>query len=295
VEQADRHGVLPAVLRNLPAFQDDPVFAEAKADALARHRSKLTYSLMLRAHGEAVMAAASDLPVVVVKGPAFAGSIYPSSGMRYFTDIDLLVAPEARARLEILLEQHGFRPAGGDCEASRQEWKWIHRDNDAIMIEVHTNLAHHPELRTAMPVRFADLAGIAESPAALLTVALVHGALERYELLRHVVDVCQAARKTKTVEEERRFEALVQRTGARLAAVAGLDLAYRLMGDPRCRELARGLGPARYAPLARQLLRRSAITSTMDSARFWHSWQRQLFRELLKRSRETQAGPWLPV
>jgi len=56
------------------------------------------------------------------------------------------------------------------------------------------------------------------------------------------------------------------------------------LGEPRCRELARGLGPARHTALARLLLGRSAITSTMGSTRFLHSWRRQGFRILLKRS-----------
>jgi glycosyl transferase family 2/putative nucleotidyltransferase-like protein len=284
VVQADQHGVLPAVLRNYPPFQGDAAFADAKADALTRHRAKLTYSLMLRTHGEALMAAAAGLPVAMVKGPVFARTIYPLPGLRNFTDIDLLVAPEAEPRLARVLEEQGYRLAEYDRDLDRQEWKWLHRDNDALMIEVHTNLVHHRELRQAMSLSYENLAGIAETPAALLTVAVVHGALERYELLRHVVDVCQAARRLDTTEEERRFEALVQKAGARFAAIAGLDLGYRLFGEPRCRELARGLGPVRYTALAQLLLGRTAITSTMSDTRFLHSWRRQGFRILLKRS-----------
>ena len=283
VAQADKHGVLPAVLRHFPPFQGDAAFSGAKTDALARHRSKLTYSLMLRAHGDAVMAAAAGLPVAMVKGPVFSRTIYPSSGLRNFTDIDLLIAPEAEPQIARVLEAQGFRLAEYDRDPDRLEWKWLHRDNDAMMIEVHTNLVHHPELRRAMSLGYQDLAGIAETAAALLTVAVVHGALERYELLRHVVDVCQAARRVDTPDEERRFEALVQRTGARFAAVAGLELSYRVLGEPRCRELARGLGPARYTAVTRLLLGRSAIASTMGLTRFLHSWRRQGFRLLLKR------------
>jgi GT2 family glycosyltransferase len=285
VAQADQHGVLPAVLRHFPPFQGDPAFAEVKADALARHRSKVTYSLMLRAHGEAVMAAAAGLPAAMVKGPVFSRAIYPSPSLRNFTDIDLLIAPEAEPQLARVLEEQGFKLADYDRDPDRQEWKWLHRDNEALMIEVHTNLVHHPELRKAMSLRFEDLDGIAETPAALLTVAVVHGALERYELLRHVVDICQAARRIDRPDEERRFEALVQRTGARFAAIAGLDLAYRLLREPRCRELARALGRARHTALTRLLLGRSTIMSTMDNTRFLHSWRRQGFRILLKRSR----------
>jgi glycosyltransferase involved in cell wall biosynthesis len=283
VVQADKHGVLPAVLRHYAPFQRDAVLADVKADALTRHRSKLTYSLMLRAHGEAVMAAAAGLPVAMVKGPVFARTIYPSPGLRNFTDIDLLVASEAEPQLARVLVEQRFKLAEYDRDPDRQEWKWLHRDNDALMIEVHTNLAHHPELRRAISITYKDLAGIAETPAALLTVALVHGALARYELLRQVVDVCQAARAVDTTEEEHRFEALVRQTGARFAAIAGLDLGYRLFGEPRCRELVRGLGSARYTGLARRLLGRSAITSTMNRTRFLHSWRRQGFRVLLKR------------
>jgi len=285
MEQADMHGVLPMVLRQFPPLQADATFAGVKTDALARHRSKLVYSLMLRTHGNALMTAAAGLSVVMVKGPVFSRTIYPSPGLRNFTDIDLLIAPESEPQLARLLDKEGFRLAAYDRDPNRQEWKWLHRDNEALMIEVHTNLVHHPDLRAAMSVTFHDLAGIAETPAALLTVAVVHGALERYELLRQVVDVCQAARGVDTAEEERRFEALVQRTGVRFAAIAGLDLAYRLFREPRCRDLARGLGSARHVLLARLLLDRSAVTSTMSSARVYHSWRRQGFRLLLKYSR----------
>jgi glycosyl transferase family 2/putative nucleotidyltransferase-like protein len=285
VRQADKHGVLPAVLRNFPPFEEDGAFAGAKADALARQRSQLTLSLMLRAHGEAVMASAGGLPVLMVKGPVFSRTIYPEAGLRNFTDIDLLIATEAGPPLARVLEQRGFRLVEDDSAHNRQEWKWLHCENDALMIEIHTNLVHHPQLRQSMSIRYEDLANIAETPAALLTVAVVHGAMERYELLRHVVDVCQAARRVDSVEEECRFEAIVKRTGAQLAAVAGLDLGYRLFKEPRCRELARRLGPVRHAGLARLLLGRSAITSTMSDKRFLHSWRRQGFRLLLKRRR----------
>ena len=188
----------------------------------------------------------------------FARTIYPSAGFRNFTDIDLLVAPEAEPQLARVLKEQGFELAEYDRDPDRQEWKWLHRDNDALMIEVHTNLAHHPELRRAISITYEDLAGIAETPAALLTVALVHGALERYELLRQVVDVCQAARAVDTTEEERRFEALVRQTGARFAAIAGLDLALSPVWRaalPRTGSRAR-IGPLyRACPAAARPLR----------------------------------------
>jgi hypothetical protein len=283
VAQAEMHGVLPAVLRNFPPFQGEAAFAEVKAHALARQRPLLAFALMLRAHLEALLPALGGLPVVVVKGPVFARSIYPAPHLRTFTDVDLLIAPEAERTVAQALEGQGFRLAASDGDVERQEWKWVRRDNDALTIEVHTNLAHHPELRAAISLAYRDLAGVAETPAALLTVALVHGALDCFERLRHVVDICQAARALVTAEQERCLETLVERTGARFAAIAGLDLAYALFAERRCLELARALGPARYRATARLLLRRPVLVSAMTSLRGVHSWRRQAFRLLLKR------------
>ena len=281
---ADRHGVLPAVLRHFPPLHTDPGLTAHKVEAQQRHRDALAFSLMLRTHGEAVLSSAARLPVLMVKGPVFARTIYPAPSLRTFTDIDLLVAPEAESQLAQVLAAHGFQLAKYERDPERLEWKWLNRDNEALMIEVHTNLVHHPALRAAISIQFQDLVGIAETPAALLTVAVVHGALDRFERLRQVVDVCQAARRLTGAEEEQRFETLLQRTGARLAAAVGLDLAYRLFGEPRCRDLARGLGQVRHASLARLLIGRSAVISSMTEARFYHSWRRQGLRGLLKRS-----------
>ena len=248
VVQADMHGVLPGLLRRFPYFGDE-TFGEAKTEAVARHRSALAFSLMLRTHADAIVAAAKGLPVAVVKGPVFSRALYPEPGLRTFTDLDLLIDPEAEPELARVLDQAGFAPATYDQDPNRQEWKWHHRDNDALMIEVHTNLVHHPHLRAAMSMTYADLSGIAETPAALLGIAALHGALHRFERLRHVVDICQAARRIGTSEEERRFERLIARTRTRFAATVGLDLAYRLFEEPRCRELARELGPSRHVTL----------------------------------------------
>jgi hypothetical protein len=286
VVQAEMHGVLPAVLRNYPPFQADAaVFADVKADALARQRPLLAYSLMLRAQLEALLPALAGLPVIVVKGPVFARRLYPAPYLRTFTDIDLLIAPEATRQVGQVLEARGFSLVGAGDDAERQEWKWVCRDNDALTIEVHTNLAHHPQLRQAISLTYGDLAEVQETPAGLLTVGVVHGALDCFERLRHVVDVCQAARILLTAEQERSLETLVERSGARFAAVTALDLAFALFGEPRCWELAHRLAPARYRTAARLLLGRSVFVSAMTSVRTLHSWRRQAFRLLLKRRR----------
>jgi hypothetical protein len=285
VAHADLHGILPILIRQFLPLQADATFVGIKEDALIKLRSALAFSLMLRSHGEAIMSAAAPLPVMMIKGPVFSRTIYPMPRLRTFTDIDLLIAPEAEPQLARILDEAGFRLAEYDRDPNRQEWKWLHREDAALMIEVHTNLVHHPELRSAVSVNFEDLGGDAETPEALLTTALVHGALHRFDRLRHLVDICQAARNLRTEAEEARLERMLQRTGARFAAIAGLDLAYRVFAERRCRDIASALGPPRHMSLVRALLRRSVVTSSMRSARNLHSWRRQAFRHLLKRSR----------
>lgn len=284
VRQADAHGVLPAVLRNYPAFRFDRDLAPAEAEGVALHKAALAYSKILRLHGEALLAEATDLPVFAVKGPVFAQLIYPSPQLRTFTDIDLLVAEEARAELSALLEARDFLMVEHDKDL--REWKWVHRDNGGVMVEVHTDLVHASSLRGTMSLTHRHLAGHDRSPAGQLLVASVHASLgAHFDKLRNLVDVCQAARQLHGVEQERHFQQLVDTTGAGLAATTGLALAGKLFAEPRCLGIARSLGSSRNTMLARWLIDRWVVTSTTTSTRFLHAWRRQAFRQLLK-SRE---------
>ena len=283
VEQARAHAVLPAVLRNFPPFAaGDPDFAAAKSAAVTRRRMTMAMTAMLRQQADDLMAAAIGLQAAIVKGPVFARTIYPGLGARPFTDIDLLVAPDAKADLEALLKREGFYLASKEKDADAREWKWLHTDNDALLIEVHTDLVHAPVLRRTMSLTYADIAGKAETPSVQLIVALVNASLgKHFEQLGALADILQAARALSGAEEEQSFAGLVAQTGARLAAVTGLHLAARIFNEPRCFELAAALGPVRYQRLARALVSPAMVRSTMTPRRFVHSWQRQAFRRLL--------------
>jgi glycosyltransferase involved in cell wall biosynthesis/SAM-dependent methyltransferase len=283
VAQAEAHGVLPAVLRHFRLFDEDPALAGIKAEAQTRCQLAFSYALMLRHYANLLMEAAADLPVVLVKGPVFARLLYPTPSLRPFTDIDLLVDPCAVSPLSELLVAQGFKLA--DEDPDRGEWKWLHRDNEAVMVEVQTDLVHSDSLSRALSLTHNHIADIAETPAAQLIVATIHGALGgHFDKLRHAVDICQAARRLTSPQDELRFEQLMGPTGARLAAKTGLTLAGHLFDEPRCFEIARALGPHRHAGLARSLINPSVITSTMMPTRVLHSWRRSAFRELLKRN-----------
>jgi len=280
---ADAHGVLPAVLARLRDALGEEQFASAQASAASRWREANALTGMLSRYADRILAGAGGLAVALVKGRAFAEHLYPRKSLRTFTDIDLLAAPSATGPLSEVLSASGFRFADWDHDPVRLEVKWVHAENQALVVEVHTNLVHHPDLRRTISFAHEDLEGEPNSSATHLTIALVHGALHQYERLRQVVDILQGARKLRPGAEEADFERLIARTGARLAAVVGLDLAGRMFAEPRCREIARAMGSVRWAGPGRMLIGPGAALSTMGSARRLHSWRRKAFRALLKK------------
>lgn len=286
VYQADAHGVLPAVLRHFPWPDDDHAFAAARAKATERHRKGLSVALMLRQQADELVPQISHLPVALVKGPIFARTLYPDPSLRLFGDIDLLAAPEAVPDLEGVLRDHGFDPAEPANSLAARERKWVHRDNAALLVEVQTNLVHAPSLQGTLSLSFEDIAGKVGTPAAQLLVAVVHGGLGgHFDQLRSLVDICQAARALRTAGDETDFEALVSRTGTRFVAKSGLELAGRILKEPRCFSIANAIGPAPHIALARSLLNQRVVMSTMTSRRWMHSWRRQTFRYLMKQQR----------
>ena len=288
--QAECHGVLAAALRHFEFPRDSAEFDAIRDAAFRSHHQAVGFSLMLRQHGNALMQAvkAQELPAIVIKGPVFARRLYPDPALRRFTDIDILAAPEAVRRLAELLSAMNFELADQAAGPDPQEWKWLHREHRDVMIEVQCNLIHAAALRTALSLRYVDLVpdndrSEAECPAALLLVATVHAAGHHFERLVQVVDICQAARNLRTAKDQQRLEELILQTQSRMAAVTGLTIAGRLFEEPDCLNIAKAIGPVRFAAIGTALIDRSVVGSTMTRNRYLHSWRRAAYRELLKR------------
>ena len=283
IDQAEAHGTLGALLRNFAPLGADPGFAAARDEARLRHRKNAAFTRLLARQAEALTAAAGGLPAAIVKGPVFARTLYPAGTLRCFTDIDLLVAPDALPRIAALLADHGFTCAGAGPVERPREWKWVSRANPNLLVEVHTDLIHAAHLSHAVSLPHAAIAEAPDGAAACLIVAVVHGGAHHYRRLQQVVDVCQAARALATADDEARFERMVEATGARFLAAAGLSLAARVFGEPRCHAIARGLGPVRHAGLARLLLDRRVVMTTTTRHRLRHGWRRAAFHALIRR------------
>jgi hypothetical protein len=82
--------------------------------------------------------------------------------------------------------------------------------------------------------------------------------------------------------EETQFEVLLHRTGMRFAAMVGLMLAYRLLGELRCLEIAKALQPVRHARLSHFLAWVADQTATSNSWVLYNTWRRYAFREFIR-------------
>ncbi len=193
--EAYDHGILPGVLRHYP-FPDTQDYEAAKADAESRRAVGVSFVMMLRHFGRQITAACEGLPMTVVKGWTFARLIYPDPALRTFTDVDILAAPEAHSRINRVLQELGFNFADCGHAPGFQEAKWVHGENDALLVEVHSNLVHGDSLSKTMSLTYEDLREDAETPAGLFCVAAMHGGVHHFERLRHVVDILQARQGT---------------------------------------------------------------------------------------------------
>ncbi len=94
--------------------------------------------------GEALLAARrADVPVVVLKGMALAGEIYPEAALRPMRDIDWLVHPADESRLRQVLADYGFAPlASGPIPADHRHGVGLVRsvEGTAVHLELHHNL-----------------------------------------------------------------------------------------------------------------------------------------------------------
>jgi len=285
---ADRHSVLPAVVNNLNRAEGDAVAA-----ALAAPRRQLmrrtAVSLLLRRQLAEIQAAFNDADVtsVVVKGPEFADRLYPRPALRPFTDLDLLIPPDARNAAAAAMETLGYglvsQPGRKyDTEYGEQTW---HRDDTGRTggdVEIHWDLVNSPTLRAGVSVGYSDLATDGEmSPAALLIVAAVHGAAShQFDRLGLLWDVAQAARGRAGKIDRSWLTDTARRTGCGLAVAMALHLAAATLGEPAAAALLRDLGLPRPSLTARWLVTPAVVLGRRTP---FVTARRLGFRQMLKR------------
>ncbi|WP_245432945.1 nucleotidyltransferase family protein [Mesorhizobium sp. WSM3866] len=201
---AEFHGVLPVMLRKLREIGD----ADLPNDAALRQklsglRDQATLatgqSMLLQYHGDRIMKAlaAKGVAARIVKGPVFARKLYRHAADRPFTDIDILVDPASIGEANNVIAECGFKLASGEAESHElQEFKWLEKENSSLLIELHGNLVHDTGMRRRLSLGFRELqiidGGEADTPASLLTIAIVHAAGgHKFHRLQLCIECCK--------------------------------------------------------------------------------------------------------
>jgi hypothetical protein len=285
IEHADRHSVLPAVLRNLRTGGAD---AEGLGPARRRLLDRTALTLKLRSQLAEILPAmaAEGVVPIVLKGPVFAERLYGEPALRPFTDLDLLVDRPAWTAAERAMRSLGYRPRhqAGRKHVEAYGEETYRRDDDATAgaVELHWNLVNSPSLRAGLSVTYDDLGGAAgPSPAALLLIAAVHGAAgHQFDRLGLLWDVALAVRGAAGSIDADALGALLRRTGAARAMRMALHLADVVLGERSARALSRQvrLGPP-------NLIERALITPSvvLDTNGRLAVARRLGFRQRLKR------------
>jgi hypothetical protein len=122
---------------------------DACADLRPAQRDAMLWCLELERHLVVVSGALGDAGIrpVLLKGPAFAHALYPDPAWRPFSDIDLLVGSDERARASAVLADAGYRPVrpsprtGFDDRFGKAV---VHRGPADVEVDLHRTLAAGP-------------------------------------------------------------------------------------------------------------------------------------------------------
>jgi hypothetical protein len=297
--EAVRHNVHLAVHSNLlRLLRDDPAALlagagrEAAAGALSERvraeRSEIIAPTMqVAAVARAIRQDLAGFPAVIVKGIDFAENAYGGVHLRSFGDVDILVRAEAAEALGALLSRKGFVPHGHERHAADYaERQWINGAPGAtgtVLVEVHTDLVHTPELRRRLSLTYdlhAGKDGQGVTPAARLVLAALHGATSHlFGRLQYVVDGLMVARSGVDPDE---LAERAQASGAALPVYTMLRLASELYGCTTSAALAGTMAPRGIARLERRLITSPMVLAAKSPNRWRLLAQRHVYRRLLQ-------------
>lgn len=250
---AAQHGVLALL---------DAAGLGGGAGTPAAHRFSVAAQLETAMRDLATVATALDdaaLRWVVVKGPVLGYDVYGDPLVRWFTDLDVVVAPEDFGRALTALETHGGVLLDRNWEAVRRLRlsELTVRMPLGTAVDLHWHVVSRASQRARMPMPTADLLARArpvdlgglvvptlEELDTVLHVA-VHGAVSGGALLRWLVDLSRAMHRYDP--DPQALGARARSLGCALAAQLMVDRAARYV-DPALDRYRGRLAP--YSPAA---------------------------------------------
>ncbi len=212
---------------------------------------------------------AGGIPMLVLKGAALAGGVYPDPALRAFSDLDLLVAAGDVDRAHLSLTGLGYDIAGGPPSDADRTWRhgrgYFDPARRRVPVDVHWRYAGYPLLIPmdyegvfARALTFSDGGFVAAmpSPADMVVALSVHFLRElwygkpRLRYLRDIAEVCGRG-NVAWAQVARAVEASPLLRGPVFVAVAG---AATLLGAPVPPAAMAFLQPRRWGALSRRVL-----------------------------------------
>jgi len=289
LDNAEFHGVLPIMLRKLGGDARLPPDAGLQGK-LQDLRDKATIvtgqSMLLQYHGDRIMKglAAEGIPARIVKGPVFARKLYRNISDRPFTDIDILVEPANLSRANRVIAACGFELGSNEAQSYElQEFKWLEKENSSLLVELHGDLVHDTGMRRRLSLGFRELRAIdgeaADTPAALLTIAIVHAAGgHKFHRLQLCIDVLQGVRALQSSDQEARLLDAARMTGIELELAIVLNVTGQLFGEGRALELAGRIKPDLSIRLAKRLITTNTLLKVNSREKIGSRLRRDAFR-----------------
>ena len=295
---AEFHGVLPIMLRKLGAIGDAQLPTDAALQQkLSELRDQSTLvtgqSMLLQYHGDRIMKAlaAKGVPARIVKGPVFARKLYRHAADRPFTDIDILVEPARITEANTVIAKCGFELGSDAAQSSDlQEFKWLEKENSSLLVELHGNLVHDSGMRRRLSLGFQELRTIdgdeTDTPAALLTIAIVHAAGgHKFHRLQLCVDVLQGVRALRSSADENRLFEAARMSGIGLELATVLNVTGRLFDAPRAIELADRIKPDLSIRLSKWLITGDTLLGVNSRDKMHSRLRRDAFRWIQRLAR----------
>ncbi len=160
LKAADVHGMLPllyqAVAKREKPEDIPPHVRAALSDGY--WRSTCANRLTLEALGHEFGCFEKEgIPVVVLKGGALATWLYPTEGSRSFTDVDILVRPSDKARVEVLLVENGWARAAEVADFREPFLGQVSFQKQVplpIQLEVHWHILDLPYYNQRIPMKW---------------------------------------------------------------------------------------------------------------------------------------------
>jgi hypothetical protein len=218
---------------------------------------------------------AAGIPCTILKGQDFASRLYPTSALRPFRDVDVLVPRAAHAEADKLIQSLGFKAADPERKYAAADYGQISYfavSAEQWSLELHWNIINSPAQRRVCSIAWDDFAFEPQQSSAqaggyrrltsvsLLVLAGVHACVgHRFDSLQQLCDIRQICRGTAGAIDAAELTEACQRLRCETPVAWSLDLATRLFNCPAVCELARAARFSRRVVRPLALLGRQTV------------------------------------